>query len=876
MSGISSAEAMGAKAGVLARGFAVSASCVFVALCIVSCQGDPVADDDVEWDAQVPAAGEAEATDVHAAPQQRDAGATRPSLEGPKGQVGVDNFSARWTGYVTPEYSEEYTFLTMTDDGVRLWVDGQPVIDNWTDHGPTEDTGTVALTAGEKVELRMEFYEKGGGAMATLLWESASCGREIIPAERLSLPDGETTGGLKAEYYDGTALGELKHVRMDPTVDFNWRDGSPTEARMGTSLAYGVAYDLEPITVTVALSGENLGEARYHIYDFYKNEIDGGTFTGSSTTVTFTPPRYGWYAIVCQTQDGGVANFIAVTPDFPGVHKLRNGELRGGWNDMALQAFSGLMLDRTNTHFRGIDGALEIKKQADRYGVNFLVQFENTETCTPEHVREAVTGMKGKVKYHEIMNEPNFSMGPDAIVMGPDVCGVDLGWHEAFYKAGGGSYLDAISIHDYEGDENIDRFHWLWKIGELRKIMAKYGDPHKDLWQAERAISGVRAGMFIGPCQAVRLTPQRDLLEVFGITNDRNSHYYAQTTGYNDVPTFVMSPSGMHPAALACRTRFAMTSAIGRSFVRKLDFGPAGDKIFLGLLYEGDDGSTVTLRNYGTRDQSLVLGVTGGGSVDVVDSFGNSTPHAVRGGKVELVVPQMPIYLRLSAGQTVIPPNLDFGVNFAKDATYAYSGKSDSPASILTDGIFQICHGGNPWGNPWSGGYPGKTFDEDPQTLEMRFPEEREIGALLVFGNYADNPHSAILDYDLQTRDGDEWVTIEEVRTPCPPSDPVQTCICKAMTWHQDDNFLVHRFEQPLKTDGLRLVIRRITRGFVADMIGETAMGWKASGEGLEIREIEIYGPPPKITQGVGGWGFYFDLLDEAGKPMSDIRYLTK
>ena len=41
-----------------------------------------------------------------------------------------------------PAYSELYTFYTTSDDGVRLWIDGRLIVDNWTDHPPTENSGT--------------------------------------------------------------------------------------------------------------------------------------------------------------------------------------------------------------------------------------------------------------------------------------------------------------------------------------------------------------------------------------------------------------------------------------------------------------------------------------------------------------------------------------------------------------------------------------------------------------------------------------------------------------------------------------------------------------------------------------------------------------
>ncbi|HEX7900880.1 MAG TPA: PQQ-dependent sugar dehydrogenase [Planctomycetota bacterium] len=104
----------------------------------------------------------------------------------PDPAVGADTFSVRWTGQVMPQFTETYTFYTTSDDGVRLWVNNVQVINNWTLHGPTENSGTISLTSGRWYEIKMEFYENGGGAVATLSWSSPSRPKEIIPSSRLA------------------------------------------------------------------------------------------------------------------------------------------------------------------------------------------------------------------------------------------------------------------------------------------------------------------------------------------------------------------------------------------------------------------------------------------------------------------------------------------------------------------------------------------------------------------------------------------------------------------------------------------------------------------------------------------------------------------
>ncbi len=111
----------------------------------------------------------------------------------PDPSIGADTFSVRWTGQVQPLFSETYTFKTNSDDGVRLWVNSQLIIDNWTDHAPTDDTGNIALSAGVKYDIKLEYYENGGGAVIKLYWSSASQTEEIIPQTQLYPAAADTT-----------------------------------------------------------------------------------------------------------------------------------------------------------------------------------------------------------------------------------------------------------------------------------------------------------------------------------------------------------------------------------------------------------------------------------------------------------------------------------------------------------------------------------------------------------------------------------------------------------------------------------------------------------------------------------------------------------
>jgi hypothetical protein len=110
--------------------------------------------------------------------------------EAPADGVGADNFSVRWTGQVVPRYSESYTFYTLSDDGVRLWVNGQLLIDDWIRHTISERQGTIELQAGQPAELRLEYVEYDANAIVRLRWSSPSQPKVTIPQRRLLTPGG--------------------------------------------------------------------------------------------------------------------------------------------------------------------------------------------------------------------------------------------------------------------------------------------------------------------------------------------------------------------------------------------------------------------------------------------------------------------------------------------------------------------------------------------------------------------------------------------------------------------------------------------------------------------------------------------------------------
>jgi hypothetical protein len=84
--------------------------------------------------------------------------------------IDPDTFSARWIGQVQAIESGTYTFRTNSDNRVRLWVNGKLIINNWIGAVPGLHTGTIALVAGQRYRIRLEYEEDTGPAFLQLDW----------------------------------------------------------------------------------------------------------------------------------------------------------------------------------------------------------------------------------------------------------------------------------------------------------------------------------------------------------------------------------------------------------------------------------------------------------------------------------------------------------------------------------------------------------------------------------------------------------------------------------------------------------------------------------------------------------------------------------
>jgi hypothetical protein len=218
--------------------------------------------------------------------------------------VNSDNFSVRWTGQVQPLYSETYTFYTVSDDGVRLWVNGTQVVNNWTDHPATENSGVITLTAGQRYDIRMEFYEHSGGAVARLLWSSPSQLKQVISASQLyPAAASQSNPPLVLDDFESGTLSKW-NTFAGPGSGITGGTFAPGQVgNYGMSVSYNVTdwAGIEQVFTT----GRNWGGYNYLDFWFYGNGsgnrfrvelYDNGASAGSAERFEyqFTDDVAGW------------------------------------------------------------------------------------------------------------------------------------------------------------------------------------------------------------------------------------------------------------------------------------------------------------------------------------------------------------------------------------------------------------------------------------------------------------------------------------------------------------------------------------------------------------------------------------------------------
>jgi hypothetical protein len=181
----------------------------------------------------------------------------------------TNQFSARWTGFITPRDSGDYTFHLSSKERARLWVDDRQIIDNWKDHPETEDRGAIKLEKGRRYPIRIEYFYRRSPGVVKLAWARDSQPKTPIPAGVLMPSDGKGKG-LKGEFFaeqsTGPKMERLLFSRVDTAVEFEWDQNSlatSAQIQRGLTLALDLPAGCYKAEWIDAKSGEFIKQGNF-------------------------------------------------------------------------------------------------------------------------------------------------------------------------------------------------------------------------------------------------------------------------------------------------------------------------------------------------------------------------------------------------------------------------------------------------------------------------------------------------------------------------------------------------------------------------------------------------------------------------------------
>ena len=685
----------------------------------------------------------------------------------------------------------------------------------------------------------------------------AAFGRAAEPDEPIHPEPARTKGWLKKSPPDQVVpnSGKRNHVfYLGEPVTFKLGGASSTyEVRN----YWGALVDKGPAAAAVALNVKQPGWYKLYVYG-KDTRPEWGDVVGGTTFVIFRQ-NSNFPLLPGKDVVGGTY--------YPSMDEVMRGVIGMGPQRHAVQDAS-----KPDETIKKLEGDFAIDK---KYYLPFdpirkralMVAFPNG-TKDLNGVRKIVEHFKDTVEYWEPRNEPNGgasgtafaekemkpfyetikSVDPKLKVMGPGTVSIGpqlLPWLEQFFKADGAKYIDVFSFHCYN---NVNGDLWLARksMDTLNVLLAKYGADKLEKWQTEQGYFACVYGDYQPRLQGRWEMLQMMVYEQYGLPKEHNHLWYDKSHGFWDVPTWWENDDGsLNPAAPLMRVW--SEELFGTQFSKAFDFGPIGNKLYIGSLFSGPGKSVAAFMSAGSTDGQLELIVNQGDKIHVISAFGLEQDLAVKAGRVTLDVPELPVYVELAPGQTIETPPLDWGPNLAMGpgVTAAASGTGQHPVDKSIKNDIEKIHNGVLENWYWSQKKNDQPWMDDtkgfPAWVELRLPEPQDIARVIVYACPPWQWQGTLQDYELQYDDRGNWVTLEHVKEPLNTfsvlTPPTRTTVDSFFS----DRWVFQHHFKPVKTAKIRLLVHNTTFGGGAMKMSDEA-GGQTGPHQMNLREIEIYG----------------------------------
>jgi hypothetical protein len=439
-----------------------------------------------------------------------------------------------------------------------------------------------------------------------------------------------------------------------------------------------------------------------------------------------------------------------------------------------------------------------------------------------------------------------------AKAIGP--CPVDItttGWRN-FLAAGGGTYCDAISFHDYNSVTNGNLSQGRQHLTRFKALLAEYGLSSKELWQTE-------AGAALTPVYGVhhprraRVKMMHTLLwEQFGLARERNTYWYDQSHGFWSFPAWWQNgDTSLTPDAPLHRTLAEET--FGKTHAAALDLGTLGNNMFLASRYDAPGGSKVIVQMASSYIPSASITYTIAGTtaaLEVVDAWGNLTNVAQVNGTVTVPAAEIPTYLRLPTGVTAT-------VHHINDwpSTTATTVAGNAAGTVSTTGVYarSINDGAFPVDYSFAAGTVATT-PALPDGFIIANPAGMRVDRAVIWCPPAWQTGTTLLDFDIQSsNNGTSWTTQATVTKTTPTSlshgTNANNAGCQRETFWDEQWIFDVKLPAPVTANYFRLWVRTVSNGGEPDAASVTVGGQGGSATTAQVLDVALVCDDNQIVQ---------------------------
>lgn len=228
---------------------------------------------------------------------------------GPITRYGRDYVSIRWWGKIRPETTEVYTFYMTCDDGGRLYINHELLLDNWDDEKGGTMKKSVSLQAFNFYDIKIEYKDTVGSAHFLIQWSSKTIQKQTIPSEQLYYSQHILGSPFKNEVTAGASDYPYSEILATPNDHYNktsagkvtrfYLQAKDSEGNLKTDDDYS-EFPSDQFTVDfIGSAGESTGKVTY---------VEAGKYL-----VEYTLFKAGMYKVHVRT--GGTDIFCGLGED---------------------------------------------------------------------------------------------------------------------------------------------------------------------------------------------------------------------------------------------------------------------------------------------------------------------------------------------------------------------------------------------------------------------------------------------------------------------------------------------------------------------------------------------------------------------------------